>query len=97
MSYSHLLFVDAINKWGPVDEIVEEGLTEKEIELMAHSIAETLSDVKTLTKHDKLTLDLEEFLFDVLSEYGVSVTDDILGDLVMHIVSAHNKAVNQRN
>ncbi|KAI5192145.1 hypothetical protein NEMIN01_1838 [Nematocida minor] len=93
MAYSHLLFVDAINSWGPVDDIVDEGLTDKEIEVMATCIAETLSEKKMLSMHDKLVLELEEFLFDVLEEYGVSVTDDLLADLVKKIVSTHNKAI----
>lgn len=93
MSYSHLLLIDAIHGWGPLCEIEEEGLTEKEIDITARSIAETLSQAKILSKQDKIVMELEEFLYDVLQEYGISVTDDLLEDLVGRIVSAHNRAV----
>lgn len=91
MPHSTELFIEAIKSWGPISSIIDEGLTEGEIEILCRSIAEILSEHSTLSKNDKIALDLEDFLYDVLEEYGISVSDEILQDLVNKIINTHNR------
>ncbi|KAI5127218.1 hypothetical protein NEPAR06_0632 [Nematocida parisii] len=83
-------FSDAIMKWEPITEMIEEGLDPEEIECISVSISDTLSEFGRINKTDQIVLDLEDFLYDVFEEYGVCVSDDLLSELVEIVLKTHN-------
>ncbi|KAH9386947.1 uncharacterized protein NEMAJ01_1843 [Nematocida major] len=95
--HSPKLFEDVFAGWAPMGDIISEGLSEKDLLVICSAISETLSEHGIISRGDSITDDLEDFLYDVLEEFGVSVAEDILGELLQKILHAHNGAVRGRS
>ncbi|KAI5161780.1 hypothetical protein NEAUS03_1766 [Nematocida ausubeli] len=87
---SSKLFFTAIMGWEPITEMIEEGLAPEEIDVISASISDTLSEFGRINKTDSIVLDLEDFLHSVFEEYGVSVSDELLSELVELVMKIHN-------
>lgn len=80
----------AIREWKPLEIILEEGLPEKEVSLLAKVISETLPENMYIRQNNILIEQLEDFFISVLEEYNIIIDESIILDLTSKIISAHN-------
>ncbi|KAI5180264.1 hypothetical protein NEOKW01_0593 [Nematocida sp. AWRm80] len=83
--------------WPPMQMILDDGLPEEEVPIIAESIAETLQKYKRITRNDQIIEQLEDFLFDTLEEYDILLDDSVLAELTARIIAYHNQSLQPNN
>lgn len=87
-------YIRALEEWSPISDLIDDGLPESELSIIGQTVAETLQQEEIVLRGSTRYQEIEDFLDDVLREYGIMLEDALLEDMTQLLINTHNK---QRN
>lgn len=86
-------YTRALEEWPPISDLIGDGLPRSELSVIGQTVAETLRREETVRLKSTRSQEIEDFLDDVLQEYGIMLEDALLEDMTLLLVNTHNKQI----
>lgn len=90
------VYASLLRSWTPIKILLENGVGDREIEIVYESIASTLEEHGRAEEGSSICEELEEFLADVLEEFALEMDRGDISRFAKKVVAEHNALVSRR-